>query len=273
VTNRWVCFSCNKKGHTSKMCRSKSVNSVSSEQCKSVNSVSSSEQCNNVVTSQAINSISSSSVIGLSINENGLLLSLPYLLMWIVAITSGYFVDWLLTMEFLGVTSARRIFTTVASVGPALGILGAMYSECNRGSATAFFIIGMGFMGFFYPSLKVNALDLSPNFAGTISALVIGIGAISGILTPYLVGLLTPDSTLMQWKKVFWIAIAVLVGTNMVYIVLGSGEVQPWNLKEQEEKGGKKPAAGPQSLKSDDGFQSIQLMDSLEKVTPQAPLP
>lgn len=69
VTNRWVCFSCNKKGHTSKMCRSKSVNSVSSEQCKSVNSVSSSEQCNNVVTSQAINSISSSSVIGLSINE------------------------------------------------------------------------------------------------------------------------------------------------------------------------------------------------------------
>lgn len=51
----------------------------------------------------------------------------------------------------------------------------------------------MGLMGFFYPSLKVNCLDLSPNYAGTVMALVNGIGAVSGIVTPYLVGLLITD--------------------------------------------------------------------------------
>lgn len=48
-------------------------------------------------------------------------------------------------------------------------------------------------MGFFYPSLKVNALDLSPNYAGTLMAIGNGIGAISGIITPVLVGFIATN--------------------------------------------------------------------------------
>lgn len=84
-------------------------------------------------------------------------------------------------------------FLFTASVGPAIGIIGASYAGCNREAVTGLFALGMGLMGFFYPSLKVNPLDLSPNYAGTVMALVNGIGAISGIITPYLVGLLIPD--------------------------------------------------------------------------------
>uniref|UniRef100_A0A224XBP6 Putative inorganic phosphate cotransporter n=1 Tax=Panstrongylus lignarius TaxID=156445 RepID=A0A224XBP6_9HEMI len=180
------------------------------------------------------------SVMHFTITENGLLLSLPYLLMWIVAILSGYLVDWMLRKKFFGRTTTRKIFTTLASAGPALGIVGATYAGCNRSAATASFIVGMGFMGFFYPSLKVNALDLSPNFAGTLSALVMGIGAVSGILTPYLVGILTPESTLKQWRLVFWISVGVLIVTNIIYVIAGSGEVQSWNnpKKDKEERNG-----------------------------------
>lgn len=78
-------------------------------------------------------------------------------------------------------------------MGPAAGLIGATYAECNKETVTVFFILGMGLMGFFYPSLKVNCLDLSPNYAGTVMALVNGIGAVSGIVTPYLVGLLITD--------------------------------------------------------------------------------
>jgi len=51
----------------------------------------------------------------------------------------------------------------------------------------------MGSMGFFYPGMKVNSMDLSPNYSGTIMAIVNGIGGITGIITPYLVGVLTPN--------------------------------------------------------------------------------
>lgn len=51
----------------------------------------------------------------------------------------------------------------------------------------------MALMGAYYSGTRVNALDLSPNFAGTIMAVVNAIGALSGIVTPYLIGVLIPN--------------------------------------------------------------------------------
>lgn len=55
------------------------------------------------------------------------------------------------------------------------------------------FTLAMGFMGTFYPGMKVNPLDLSPNYAGTLMAITNGIGALTGIAVPYIVGVMTPN--------------------------------------------------------------------------------
>lgn len=55
------------------------------------------------------------------------------------------------------------------------------------------FTFAMGLMGTFYPGMKVNPLDLSPNYAGTLMAITNGIGAITGIIAPYVVGVMTPN--------------------------------------------------------------------------------
>jgi ACS family sodium-dependent inorganic phosphate cotransporter len=78
-------------------------------------------------------------------------------------------------------------------MGPAIFIIAASYSGCDRDLAVGMFTIAMSFMGTFYCGMKVNALDLAPNFAGTLMAIVNGIGAITGIIVPYLVGALTED--------------------------------------------------------------------------------
>lgn len=54
------------------------------------------------------------------------------------------------------------------------------------------FTVGMGGMGAFYPGMRVNGLDLSKHYAGTVMALVNGLGAVSGMVSPILIGLLTP---------------------------------------------------------------------------------
>lgn len=41
--------------------------------------------------------------------------------------------------------------------------------------------------------MKVNPLDLSPNYAGSIMAVTNGIGAITGVIAPYVVGVMTPN--------------------------------------------------------------------------------
>jgi ACS family sodium-dependent inorganic phosphate cotransporter len=73
----------------------------------------------------------------------------------------------------------------------------ASFVGCNKFLATACFSIGMALMGFCYPSIRINSLDLSPNYSPTIMALVNGIGCLSGMATPYVAGILTPNVSLL----------------------------------------------------------------------------
>lgn len=89
-----------------------------------------------------------------------------------------------------------KICPLSSSVGPGIFIVAASYAGCDRALVVVLFTIAMGIMGTFYPGMKVNSLDLSPNYAGTLMALTNGIGAITGILAPYVVGIMTPDVSL-----------------------------------------------------------------------------
>lgn len=71
--------------------------------------------------------------------------------------------------------------------------MAASYADCDKVLVVTLFTIAMGFMGTFYPGMKVNPLDLSPNYAGSIMAVTNGIGAITGVIAPYVVGVMTPN--------------------------------------------------------------------------------
>ena len=51
----------------------------------------------------------------------------------------------------------------------------------------------------------------------------------SNIFRPYIVGVLTTNRSLNEWRIVFWIVFVVFNVTNIVYIIWASGEIQPWN--------------------------------------------
>lgn len=51
----------------------------------------------------------------------------------------------------------------------------------------------MGFIGSYYPSMKVNSIDLSPNYAGSLIAFTNGAAAMTGIAAPTFAGIMTPD--------------------------------------------------------------------------------
>lgn len=69
--------------------------------------------------------------------------------------------------------------------------MAASYSGCDKLSVVIYFTLAMGFMGTFYPGMKVNPLDLSPNYAGSLMAVTNGIGALTGVAAPTLVGWMT----------------------------------------------------------------------------------
>ncbi|BES97219.1 sodium:phosphate symporter activity [Nesidiocoris tenuis] len=168
-------------------------------------------------------------VMHFPISQSGVLSALPYLGMWMASVIIGYVADMLLEKKILTLTPLRKIFSTFGAVGPAIGCVAASYAGCNKVAVAFLFTVGMGAMGFCYSSIRINNLDLSPNFAGTIIAITNGIGATSGMVAPTLIGLLTPNRTLAEWRTVFWVIFAVLLISNFAFIFWGSGEVQPWN--------------------------------------------
>lgn len=97
----------------------------------------------------------------------------------------------------------------------------ASYSGCDTTTVIALFTASMGLMGAFYPGMKVNALDLSNNYAGTIMAIVNGIGAVAGIIAPYLVGLLTTDVSFLI-LFFFCIISNIIVLTQLLNFEVGS---------------------------------------------------
>lgn len=78
--------------------------------------------------------------------------------------------------------------------------MGAGYIGCDTTLSVMMFTIAMGLMGSYYCGMKVNALDITPNYAGTATAFINGIAAISGIITPYIVGVVASDVTIYYFS-------------------------------------------------------------------------
>lgn len=89
--------------------------------------------------------------------------------------------------------SCGYLLLYLAGIFPAIFIVAASYGGCDRVFVVISFTLAMGFMGNFYPGLKVNSLDLSPNYAGTLMAITNGAGALSGIAAPSFVGFMAPN--------------------------------------------------------------------------------
>lgn len=52
-------------------------------------------------------------VLRFNVSENGVWSSVPYIVMWIVSIGSGWLCDWLIKRGTMSITYARKFFTTL----------------------------------------------------------------------------------------------------------------------------------------------------------------
>ncbi|XP_050432551.1 putative inorganic phosphate cotransporter [Adelges cooleyi] len=170
-----------------------------------------------------------SDVLHFSVKQNGIYSSAPYIAQWITSISSSVLADWTLEKKYLDITTVRKVFAAIGNVGPALGVICASFVGCDGVATIIFFTLGMALMGFCYPSIRVNTLDLSPNYSATIMALVNGISCLPGVVSPYVAGILTTNRTVLEWRVVFWIMFGVMITSTVIYSLLGSGEQQIWD--------------------------------------------
>lgn len=169
------------------------------------------------------------SVLKLPVELTGYASSMHHISSWFFCMAISWLSDWVIVKGHVDRTNVRKLNTAISSLGPAIMLVLAVNAGCDVIKSIAFITVGLTLAGSAIPGIKVNVLDLSPNYAGTLMGISNGIGAFTGILAPYTVGVLAPNQTLSEWRLIFWIGAGVYFVATVNFVAFASGDIQEWN--------------------------------------------
>ncbi|XP_023166495.2 putative inorganic phosphate cotransporter [Drosophila hydei] len=171
-----------------------------------------------------------SNILHFDIQSNALLNAVPYLTSWFVGIACSALADWMLARRYISLLNSYKLWNSIASVVPSLGLIGIIYVGCDWVWVT-FMLAGVGsFGGAVYAGNQMNHIALSPRYAGTMYGITNSAANICGFLAPYVIGLIINHrETLTQWHIVFWLAAGLNIAGNFIYLIFASADEQAWS--------------------------------------------
>ncbi|CAO1381808.1 unnamed protein product [Diamesa tonsa] len=175
-----------------------------------------------------------SNVLHFNIQQNSILSALPYLTSWLFGIGCSIFADWLIAQNYISQKNSYKLWNSVASIVPSLGLVGVAMVGCDRVWIMMLLAGAGAFQGAIYPGNQMNHISLSPRFAGTMFGITNGAANIMGFLAPYIIGsMIKGKETLNTWKQVFYLSAFINIMCNFVYMAFASAEEQPWSKRRQ----------------------------------------
>ncbi|XP_050084225.1 sialin isoform X1 [Anopheles aquasalis] len=184
-------------------------------------------------------------VLQFNIKENAVVTAIPFLTMWFFSMALSKTLDALRSRGKITTTIARKTATFIASAVPMVCLLALCYIGCQRGLAVTLMTIGITAIGGMFCGLLSNHIDIAPNYAGTLMAITNSAATLSGIIVPIFVGQITHgNQTIGAWRVIFYVTIVLYVVEIIAYLLLASGEEQPWNK-------GDKPAASVEAAEAE----------------------
>uniref|UniRef100_A0A0A1WNA6 Sialin n=1 Tax=Zeugodacus cucurbitae TaxID=28588 RepID=A0A0A1WNA6_ZEUCU len=171
-----------------------------------------------------------SNILHFDIQSNAMLNAIPYFTSWIVGILCSGLADWMLERRYISLLNSYKLWNSIASIIPSIGLLATAYVGCNWVWVTVM-LAGVGsFGGAVYAGNQMNHIALSPRYAGTMYGLTNSAANICGFLAPYVIGIIiNHHETLARWRIVFWLAAAVNIGGNFIYLIFASATEQSWS--------------------------------------------
>ncbi|CAM4724094.1 unnamed protein product [Leuciscus chuanchicus] len=178
-------------------------------------------------------------VFKFEISKVGIISALPHLVMTIVVPIGGQLADYLRTHNLMTTTNVRKLMNCGGFGLEATFLLVVGFSH-TKGVAISFLVLAVGFSGFAISGFNVNHLDIAPRYASILMGISNGVGTLSGMVCPLIVGAMTKNKTREEWQYVFLIASLVHYGGVIFYGIFASGEKQSWAEPENtsEEKCG-----------------------------------
>ncbi|KAK7110094.1 sialin-like [Littorina saxatilis] len=174
-----------------------------------------------------------SEVLKFDIASNGLVSALPYIGMWATMNFSGWLSDLIRRKEWLGTGATRKVMDAFGKVVAGALLIALGYVDCTQPvAAIALLVMAVSIAGFQYSGFLVNHVDIAPQYAGILFGISNSIAAVTGFLSPFVVGVITEENqTRAEWQIVFYVAAAIYLFGAIFYVIFASGVLQPWAMK------------------------------------------
>nr|XP_018898759.1 PREDICTED: putative inorganic phosphate cotransporter isoform X3 [Bemisia tabaci] len=187
-------------------------------------------------------------VFGVNIKKSGFLSALPYASSFIMGFVFSAIGDRLNNRQVLTRTASKKIWNSIALWGPAVALCLLAFAGDYEVLALSLLVVAVALNSAVNLGYLSNHLDLSPNFAGTLMGITNGLSNITSISAPLFAGFVVKDPrSLLQWQIVFLTSAGIFFIGNLVFIIFGTAEVQPWNSPRGQRESESEPEASPRS--------------------------
>ncbi|VDM43037.1 unnamed protein product [Toxocara canis] len=169
-------------------------------------------------------------VLGFHIHHTGITAAFAPLLQFAIKITCGIASD---KIRNIDESTKLKAFNSLAFFGSAACLVALALTDPEYSMLSlAFLAISIGFLGFttggFFKSGPLIARHYASFVTGNVS---LGM-TLTMLLVPFGVSVLAPDNSAEQWKRVFFATAAILVTTNVFFVVFGSATICSWAISQ-----------------------------------------
>lgn len=125
--------------------------------------------------------------LDLKLDSSGFISGLPYLVMALMLIPSGYLADWTQKRGYLTTTQVRRYFNCGGFIAQTSFMMLAAYLAHPVCSIISL-VTAVGLGAFSISGYAVNHLDIAPQYAGILMGISNTFGTVPGIVSPLITG-------------------------------------------------------------------------------------
>ncbi|XP_046332424.2 uncharacterized transporter slc-17.2-like [Haliotis rufescens] len=166
-------------------------------------------------------------VLNFDVEQNGVLSSLPYVTRVMGTVFWSH-VSMKLVKK-ISVTHTRKLIQTIGfAVASVLTIGLCSLEDGQEIIAVAIFVVSMPFQSVTAVGCLLSPVDIAPQFASFLTALGEVFSFVAYSLAPVTVSYIVTERTREQWSTVFYISAGIYVVAALIFIIFGSGKIEPW---------------------------------------------
>ncbi|CAF0770185.1 unnamed protein product [Brachionus calyciflorus] len=171
-------------------------------------------------------------ILRFDIKSNGLFSSIPYISCWMCAMISSFISDRLIISEVISKASIRKIFNGIGFIVPMIAVILLSFVTCaNPYMGVVLLAFGVGFLGCNTGAgFQVNINEIGGNYSGILFGISNTFATLSGIVSPYIVGVMTPKGTQDEWQKVFYLTAGIYLFGAFVYVWFSKAKPEKWAI-------------------------------------------